>query len=123
MNKNIIIIIGKKVNTPPTPPIIPSTIKDESTESPNRPPIASPNKPKPSSIRSWKGAPIVKVSWNIIYIITKNIGIPKIMLVKYLSILSDTVGFSTAGLLTASFISPSINAYLALAITSSAPSL
>ena len=123
MNKNIIIIIGKKVNTPPTPPIIPSTIKDESTESPNRPPIASPNKPKPSSIRSWKGAPIVKVSWNIIYIITKNIGIPKILLVKYLSILSDTVGFSTAGLLTASFISPSINAYLALAITSSAPSL
>ena len=117
MNKNIIIIIGKKVNTPPTPPIIPSTIKDESTESPNRPPIASPNKPKPSSIRSWKGAPIVKVSWNIIYMITKNIGIPKILLVKYLSILSDTVGFSTAGLLTASFISPSINAYLALAIT------
>ncbi len=54
------IIIGKKVNTPPTPPIIPSTIKDESTESPNTPPIASPNKPKPSSIRSWKGAPIVK---------------------------------------------------------------
>jgi len=123
MNKNMIIIIGKKVNTPPTPPIIPSTIKDESTESPNRPPIASPNKPKPSSIRSWKGAPIVKVSWNIIYMITKNIGIPKILLVKYLSILSDTVGFSTAGLLTASFISPSINAYLALAITSSAPSL
>ena len=123
MNKNMIIIIGKKVNTPPTPPIIPSTIKDESTESPNRPPIASPNKPKPSSIKSWKGAPIVKVSWNIIYMITKNIGIPKILLVKYLSILSDTVGFSTAGLLTASFISPSINAYLALAITSSAPSL
>ena len=52
-----------------------------------------------------------------------KIGIAKILFVTILSILSVVVSFSTAGLLTASAIKPSINAYLAFATTSSAPSL
>ena len=103
--------------------MIPSTINEVSIPSPRAAATISPKIPNPSSIQSWKGAATVNVIWNIRYMITKNIGNPKILLVTILSILSVRVFFSVAGLVKTSLSNPSMYAYLAFAITSSLLSL
>ena len=100
----------------------PFTRKDESIVSPRDPRIASPSIPKNSSIKSWKGAPNVNTIWNIMYIKTRKIGNPKILLVTILSIFSLMDTFKWSGLVRDSFNNPSMNAYLAFAIISSLPS-
>ena len=122
-NKNIRIIIGKKVRTPPTPPMIPSQMKEDKYSFGMKIATFSASIPNASSIQSWKGAPNVYVNWNIAHIIIINMNGAKSLFVTILSILSVVDSFSTAGLLTDSAISPPINAYLAFATTSSAPSL
>ena len=100
----------------------PFTRKDESIVSPRDPTIKSPRSPKSSSIKSWKGAPNVNTISNIAYIITRKIGNPNILLVMILSIFSLMVTFKWSGFERDSFNKPSMNAYLAFAITSSLPS-
>ena len=116
-------MIGRKVKTPPTPPMIPSQMNDARYSFAMYPATNSAIDPNAWSIMSWKGAPIVNVNWNITHIMKRNMNGANSLLVTILSILSVVLSFSTDGFLTASATKPSMNAYLAFAITSSGPSL
>ena len=101
---NKIIIPGKKVNTPPTPAIIPSPSSDcnhsAAPADANNPFNASAIFSNPSSIKPINISPIPKVRENTAYIISPNIGNPNHLLVTTLSILSEVVSNFSLGLLT-----------------------
>ena len=79
-------IFGIKVRIPPTPAMIPSTIKETSqseTESPSKnPPTASEKTPSPVSNTPFSASPTIKVRKNTKAMIHKNIGTPNTGCVK-----------------------------------------
>jgi hypothetical protein len=87
-------MFGRKISTPPTPAITPSTSSDcsrLSEPSGQKPAIVSPSQPNAASIQSIGGVPTVKVSQNTTYIRPRKIGRPQTRWMTISSMRSDAV--------------------------------
>lgn len=122
MAKNIKSTSGKNPNTPPTPPISPSTTKDCVKPSGMTRPASSPAFSKKASNHPTTGPEKVKVNLKMEYITTAKIGRPKNRFNTTLSILSERSCLSSGEWLCACVQTPLINPYLLSAMMTSGSS-
>ena len=86
MKKNKIRMLGRKTITPPTPLMMPSTIRLRSDPSAIKFVTVSLSQLTPLSIHPAGMAPSVKVAWNITHINSRKTGSPQILSVMMRSI-------------------------------------
>ena len=82
MKKNNIKMLGKKTSTPPTPAMMPSTMRSRKIPSFIHEPTNSPSHDTADSIHSCGYAPMVNVAWNMSQTKKIKIGKPNHLLVR-----------------------------------------